>query len=159
MAIRILGSQNSDEPLTDRDVVTVTGWGFTKARNGNETELATDGTENAVSPALMQISQRRVDRACDNRAVFRNRLAGYTICATPMVSGQDSCNGDSGGPVTVVRGRDRFLVGLVSWGMGCALGNPALYTNASAYLSWIDDAKRALLRGSGNLTLPPPVAD
>jgi trypsin len=51
------------------------------------------------------------------------------VCAGAQGGGRDACQGDSGGPLVV---GDR-LVGLVSWGNGCALdGYPGVYTRVSA---------------------------
>ncbi|MEU4209101.1 serine protease [Streptomyces sp. NPDC026206] len=51
------------------------------------------------------------------------------LCGGLPQGGRDACQGDSGGPL-VARGR---LVGLVSWGSGCAQpGRPGVYTRISA---------------------------
>lgn len=56
--------------------------------------------------------------------MYRN--AGYIeeipdmfICAGISKGGRDSCEGDSGGPLTMVDNDGRsYLVGIISWGIG-----------------------------------------
>ena len=50
----------------------------------------------------------------------------------------DSCSGDSGGPLLYVYNGVTYLVGLVSWGNGCAIsGYPGVYTDINYYREWI----------------------
>ena len=49
--------------------------------------------------------------------------------------GKDSCQGDSGGPIV---NSAKTLIGLVSWGNGCADPNyPGVYTRVSTVLSFV----------------------
>lgn len=60
------------------------------------------------------------------------------ICAGYDMGGQNVCNGDSGGPLTVKLDEKVLLVGIVSWGRACAApGYPAVYSRVSAARSWI----------------------
>ena len=56
------------------------------------------------------------------------------VCAYDPSVAKGSCNGDSGGPLTV----NGVLTGLVSWAMGCARTDyPTVYTRVSAHIDWI----------------------
>lgn len=61
------------------------------------------------------------------------------LCAGYANGGQDSCEGDSGGPLQVQRNDSRWvLVGTVSHGIKCAEPNlPGIYIRTAAYLPWI----------------------
>jgi secreted trypsin-like serine protease len=61
------------------------------------------------------------------------------ICAGQ--SGQDSCWGDSGGPLFAASQGGYIQVGIVSWGGGCAAPDrPGVYTRVSAIADFIQNA-------------------
>lgn len=46
--------------------------------------------------------------------------------------------GDSGGPMTTKQSDGRFeVVGLTSWGRGCASGSPGVYARVSPFTDWV----------------------
>ena len=61
------------------------------------------------------------------------------LCAGFKLGGVDSCQGDSGSGLTIdSNGSQPTLVGIVSFGDGCALpGKPGVYTRVSHYTKWI----------------------
>ena len=77
------------------------------------------------------------DAKCNE--AYGGGITGGMICAGLKEGGKDSCQGDSGGPLfSNEPGQPQKLVGVVSWGQGCAFeGYPGVYTRVSSYISWI----------------------
>ncbi len=146
--IRLIGRKPGDRPLGDFQDVIVTGWGLTKVANDTPGQRAADGSVNRSSPRLQQVGLKVLPVArCAAVDAYKGKLDRSSICAGSLEGQKDSCSGDSGGPMTRAQGREMVLVGLVSWGVGCALpGTPAIYTRVSAFSRWIAKAKNVPLR-------------
>lgn len=71
----------------------------------------------------------------DNRTVTDNML-----CAGDTRNLDDACKGDSGGPLVCMKDDRMYLIGIISWGIGCGRKDiPGVYTNVNRYLDWIQD--------------------
>jgi Trypsin len=63
-------------------------------------------------------------------------ITASMFCAGPPEGLRDACQGDSGGPIFLPT--TRYLVGLVSWGIGCARPDLfGVYTNLGRFSGWI----------------------
>jgi secreted trypsin-like serine protease len=100
----------------------VTGWGTT-SWGGSGTTI------------LQGVEVPHVSRAtCNKPASYDGSVTTNMICAGR--SGADSCQGDSGGPASTAS--PRVLVGVVSWGEGCAAARKfGVYTRVSQFTDWI----------------------
>ncbi|XP_017791572.1 PREDICTED: trypsin-1-like [Habropoda laboriosa] len=66
------------------------------------------------------------------------RITDNMLCAGYKEGSKDSCQGDSGGPLHIVNEQTYDIVGIVSWGEGCAKpGYPGVYSRVNRYLTWI----------------------
>lgn len=98
--------------------VYVAGWGSTY-EGGN------------VSSVLKYTAVKTISNSECARA-YGSDIYDGNLCA--YASGTDSCQGDSGGPLYSYDGTKMTLVGIVSWGNGCARqGYPGVYTRASYF--------------------------
>lgn len=101
---------------------TVAGWGATR-ENGS------------ASSRLLKVTVPVVSRA-SCQAVYGSQVTTQMWCAGTAAGGKDSCQGDSGGPIVDPSGT---LIGLVSWGNGCARpGVPGVYARVGNFISFIN---------------------
>ena len=95
-----------------------------------------------VSDRLRQSDVPFVDpaRCAAGLGIGGEASGAYQLCTGSDVEGGGACLGNSGGPLVTGRdeGSDR-LVGIVSFGSGCAAEAPlVVYTRVSAYSRWIE---------------------
>eukprot|EP00794_Sanderia_malayensis_P005355 gene5355-6026_t len=104
----------------------ITGWGRVSEYGK---------TANILQEAKMPIIKR------ETCVATQGGIATYTanmICAGYKKGGIDACQGDSGGPLVCDNGGRYELIGIVSWGRGCARANSyGVYTKVSNYIDWI----------------------
>jgi len=121
---------NKDTKLlkTTNTPVTTIGFGYTREYG-------------SVSNTLQEVTIKTINMTtCSNFwKQFGYSLSATTaICAGEMLGGKDSCQGDSGGPLLYQSTSTSIpittLVGIVSYGSGCAQKNkPAVYTNVAGF--------------------------
>lgn len=105
----------------DHTQVEVPGWGATSFGGRASDVLRTVVLDTMSNPTC-------VDRGMSD-------VASPQICT--YAPGRDTCLYDSGGPLVRRVGRKPYLVGLVSYGKGCATDTPAVNTRVWSYLDWI----------------------
>jgi len=115
----------AEQMFVDGDPCYVTGWGNTQSLLESREWL------------------RRVQVPLVNQSVCSEKYKQYggvterMICAGYMEGGKDACQGDSGGPMVNEEG---VLVGVVSWGYGCAKPNyPGVYSRVAHAREWIKE--------------------
>ena len=111
----------------------VTGWG-----------AMSEGGEG--SRMLQKVEVPHVDTAvCDAEESYKGKITAGMLCAGYAKGAKDACQGDSGGPLVWHKaGAGNFLVGVVSWGEGCARESKyGVYTRVTAYADWIDQTMAA----------------
>ncbi|CAH2308074.1 transmembrane protease serine 9-like [Pelobates cultripes] len=110
---------------------TVTGWGNL---NSSQTLPYPYTLQQVVLPLVDQQSCNQMYQNNTNISLIQNDM----ICAGFKAGGKDSCQGDSGGPLVCPLNGTWYLVGIASWGIGCALANfPGVYIQVSFYRDWI----------------------
>ncbi|XP_041061556.1 coagulation factor X [Carcharodon carcharias] len=112
--------------LQDGKVGTVSGWGLTH-KGGRSSRF--------LRRVQLPYVEQEVCIQSTNLSVTDNMF-----CAGYKDDYMDSCQGDSGGPYAVLYRQTWYLIGIISWGEGCArAGKYGVYTRVPGYLSWIYD--------------------
>ncbi|ERL89374.1 hypothetical protein D910_06745 [Dendroctonus ponderosae] len=103
-------------PLIPGSRCVISGWGALTEGGSSPSQL------HAVAVPLISIESADVTETM--------------MCAGSPYGGRDACQGDSGGPLIV----DNVLIGIVSWGAGCARPNfPGVYANVPFMREWITE--------------------
>lgn len=115
----------SNKTVVAGEVASIYGWG--------ERRNIADYTSTQLYTAAVII----VDPAIC-KEMYRNILpvTDHMVCA--FAPGRSTCSGDSGGPMLV----DQQLVGVVSFGINCGVGNniPAVFAKVGAFSKFIKEA-------------------
>jgi secreted trypsin-like serine protease len=95
------------------------------------------GSNGQTFPAILQEVQLPIlsDSSCAAALPFTPLSSN--ICAGHTNGGQDSCNGDSGGPLISYVANQPMLVGVVSTGPEPCAQAPGVYARVSSFDSWI----------------------
>jgi len=128
-----LANENSDYAAGNN--VIVSGWGSTRASYA---------TRDAPSTLQVVTVPLISDRTCKQSKYYGRQISYSMICAGKLgIGGQDSCQGDSGGPMVKKVNGKWTVLGVVSWGYGCARPNkPGVYTRVARFEKWIQDTMR-----------------
>jgi len=107
------------------DTATISGWGRISDASG------------ATSTHLRSVTNPVITNAVCAQTYGTAVVVASTICMS-TAGGRGTCNGDSGGPMTVGAGRTQ--VGVVSFGAaaGCQAGFPSGFARVSSFRGWIN---------------------
>jgi secreted trypsin-like serine protease len=121
-------SAAEEEAIVPGTPLYVSGWGATS-----------EGGRAVIT--LRSVSVPSVPTAdCKNPFSYGGRVSERMLCAGDAQGGRDACQGDSGGPLSTAQsGTGAKLIGVASWGAGCArAGKPGVYARISVLNSWIE---------------------
>ncbi|XP_031623295.1 ankyrin-1-like isoform X2 [Contarinia nasturtii] len=115
----------------------VTGWGST-ADGLNRSDILLKAQ--LKTTPLFECNQTMLKwNEEPNQAAFRDGISHGQYCASDPQGRNDSCRGDSGGPLQYIS--ETFgatVVGIVSSSVGCGTILPGIYTRIAYYLDWIE---------------------
>ncbi|XP_068134765.1 plasma kallikrein-like [Hyperolius riggenbachi] len=120
-----------------RDFVTpnkcwITGWGYTD--------------ESGSTSNVLQKAEVPPKSSTECQKSYKEKMSDKIICAGYKQGQIDSCQGDSGGPLNCEVDKTWYLIGITSWGEGCARPDkPGVYTKVADYIDWIVEKTKIVI--------------
>ncbi|KAJ2947665.1 hypothetical protein O0L34_g17469 [Tuta absoluta] len=112
--------------------------GYNNLNEGDPVILSGFGSQEPqgdTSPKMHALNLSVFDHDTCKYAMRNTRNVTDEMFCTFSGSGEGTCHGDSGGPL--IQGNK--LVGVVSWGIPCAVGFPDVHTRIAPYIGWIKE--------------------
>ncbi|XP_001353033.3 venom serine protease Bi-VSP isoform X1 [Drosophila pseudoobscura] len=114
----------------------VAGWGKTQEGGESATVL------NELQIPIFDNEQCRESYAKQKRYFSADQFDSAVVCAGVLTGGKDTCQGDSGGPLMIPEPYQNsvrfYLIGVVSYGIGCARPEvPGVYSSTQYFMDWI----------------------
>ncbi|CAD7084454.1 unnamed protein product [Hermetia illucens] len=99
-------------------------------------------SDNLLKVTLNIFSNEACSRYYQPGPQIQSGLQDSQLCAGDPNQKMDTCQGDSGGPILIRVDENGqsvpYLIGVTSFGQGCAGAAPSIYTRTSAYIRWIE---------------------
>ncbi|XP_017718125.1 PREDICTED: plasma kallikrein isoform X3 [Rhinopithecus bieti] len=119
----------------------VTGWGFSREKG-------------EIQDILQKVNIPLVTNEECQKRYQDYKITQRMVCAGYKEGGKDACKGDSGGPLACKHNGMWRLVGITSWGEGCARREqPGVYTKVAEYMDWIVEKTQS---SDGNARIQAP---
>jgi len=101
-------------------------------------QIVSDASCETASGIVKQFNYT-TGKCLNKKENFAGKITEGMLCARATRRGTP-CDDDNGGPLTVMEGGQHSLVGVVSWGAGCAVDNfYAVFVEVAKFRKWIDD--------------------
>ncbi|KAJ1125801.1 hypothetical protein NDU88_004219 [Pleurodeles waltl] len=134
--IALIPLPDKSDKFADGDLCSVVGWGNVH-KSGVEQYPASNLQVTTVSLLRHETCNRKFQEQYLSNIVF---IQSDMLCSQSSTS-PGACKGDTGGPLVCSVSRRTKLVGLLSWNMGCSTDGFGIYTNVSAFTTWISDTE------------------
>jgi len=125
-----------DTQIAVGELLRVSGFGDNRKQN-RKRKLRLRNKPHGTKLKLVDVPFHN-DTTCTRHLDPRFYNGDQMFCAGAWEGGADSCQGDSGGPIVKIHNDKATLVGVVSFGKGCARPKlPGIYSDVRYYMDWI----------------------
>ncbi|CAD6993515.1 unnamed protein product [Ceratitis capitata] len=139
--IKLTGAPHEGEPACIGDRLPLIGRNATAVGYGH-TVFGGLPSEQLLKAYLLTIETPQCQFHYNDEEAIPNGLRDTHLCAKDLQFKRDTCQGDSGGPLIIKNDGlykpESYVIGVTSFGNGCATDAPGVYTNVAKYLDWIE---------------------